>query len=84
LPDAHRRHLPDGKVSSEAQVQSALLARARQDAQTRVVIKGDERIEYARVVRVMDLARQAVCRALRWELARSKLPDIFGTASLFT
>lgn len=49
----------DGKASSEEQVQNALLARARQDAETRVVIKGDERIEYARVVRVMDMARQA-------------------------
>jgi biopolymer transport protein ExbD len=49
----------DGKASSEAQVQNALLTRARRNSQTRVVIKGDERIEYARVVRVMDLARQA-------------------------
>jgi biopolymer transport protein ExbD len=49
----------DGKASSEEQVQSAMQARARNNAATRVVIKGDEKIEYARVVRVMDLARQA-------------------------
>jgi biopolymer transport protein ExbD len=49
----------DGKASSEDQVQNAMLARARNNAETRVVIKGDEKIEYARVVRVMDMAKQA-------------------------
>jgi biopolymer transport protein ExbD len=33
--------------------------RARQNKETRVVIKGDENIEYKRVVRVMDMAKQA-------------------------
>ncbi|HEX8236380.1 MAG TPA: biopolymer transporter ExbD [Abditibacteriaceae bacterium] len=49
----------DGRASSEEQVQSAMQVRARHNAATRVVIKGDEKIEYARVVRVMDMARQA-------------------------
>ena len=49
----------DGKAISEEQVQSALLARAQKESETRVVIKGDETIEFARVVRVMDMARQA-------------------------
>ena len=49
----------DGKPSSEQAVQSVMIARARKVPDTRVIIKGDERIEYKRVVRIMDLAKQA-------------------------
>jgi biopolymer transport protein ExbD len=49
----------DGKPSSEAAIQSAMLAAAARNPETRVVIKGDENIEYKRVVSVMDMARQA-------------------------
>jgi biopolymer transport protein ExbD len=37
----------DGKASTEDGVRNAMLARARRNTETRVVIKGDERIEYA-------------------------------------
>jgi biopolymer transport protein ExbD len=49
----------DGQRSSVQAVQSALAARARRNRQTRVVIRGDESIEYRRVVQIMDMARQA-------------------------
>lgn len=49
----------DGKATSESAVQAAMLAVAKRNPDTRVVIKGDENIEYKRVVRVMDMARQA-------------------------
>jgi biopolymer transport protein ExbD len=49
----------DGQPSSEAAIASAMARRAKSDSQARVVIKGDENIEYARVVRLVDLARQS-------------------------
>lgn len=49
----------EGKPSTEAAVQDAMLAAAARNPETRVVVKGDENIEYKRVVRVMDMARQA-------------------------
>ena len=54
-----RKIFLDGKPSSEGAVLAAMTARARRNPETRVVIKGDERIEYARVVRVMDMAKGA-------------------------
>jgi biopolymer transport protein ExbD len=49
----------DGQPSTDAAVQAAMLARAKRDPQTRVIVKGDEHIEYRRVMRVIDMARQA-------------------------
>lgn len=49
----------DGKPSTEAGVSSAMAQRAKSDPQARVIIKGDENIPYARVVHIVDLARQA-------------------------
>ncbi len=49
----------DGKPSNEAALLAEMRARVRQNPQVSVTIKGDEGIPYARVVRVMDLARQA-------------------------
>ncbi len=49
----------DGKAASEAQIAAAMRAGARRNPPVHVVIKGDGRVAYARVVRVMDLARQA-------------------------
>jgi biopolymer transport protein ExbD len=49
----------DGKPSSETQVQSVMTARAAKNPETRVIVKGDEHIEYRRVMRVIDMAHQA-------------------------
>src|SRR5688500_12995336 len=49
----------DGKASTETQVQAIMTARAKQNPETRVIVKGDEHIEYRRVVRVIDMAREA-------------------------
>lgn len=49
----------DGQVASEAQVEAAMKTRVKKNPQTHVIIKGDGRVAYARVVRIMDMARQA-------------------------
>lgn len=49
----------DGREVDIAALQSAMTARAARDKETRVVIKGDENIEYKRVVQVMDMAKQS-------------------------
>lgn len=49
----------DAKVTNEAALQGLMVRRAKANPETRVVIKGDENIEYKRVVRVMDMAKQA-------------------------
>jgi biopolymer transport protein ExbD len=49
----------DGKESTEDSLQVLMVQRAKANKETRVVIKGDENIEYKRVVRVMDMAKQA-------------------------
>jgi len=49
----------DGKPSSESAVQSAMMLAAKRNPDTRVIIKGDENVAYKRVVRIMDMARQA-------------------------
>ncbi len=54
-----RKIFLDGRPSSEGAVRSVMAARARRNPETRVIIKGDESIEYARVVRVMDMAKGA-------------------------
>jgi len=51
--------LLDGKPSDEKTLIAQLQARVKTNPQTSVVIKGDEGIALSRVVRVMDLARQA-------------------------
>lgn len=54
----------DGQPVAEAQIAAAMRARVAQNPQTHVVIKGDGRIAYARIVRVMDMARQAGLRSV--------------------
>ena len=49
----------DAKPSSEATVQAVMIARARKNKETRVIVKGDERVEYRRVMKVIDMAKQA-------------------------
>lgn len=51
--------LVDGRPSDEKSLLVQLRARAAQRPEVGVTIKGDQGIAYARVVRVMDLARQA-------------------------
>jgi len=51
--------LVDGQNSNEKTLLARLQARAKANPQASITIKGDEGIPYARVVRVMDLARQA-------------------------
>ncbi len=54
----------DGQPASEAQISAAMRDRVRKNPQSHVVIKGDGGIAYARIVRVMDLARQAGMRSV--------------------
>jgi biopolymer transport protein ExbD len=49
----------DGKESTEDSLRVLMVQRAKANKDMRVVIKGDENIEYKRVVRVMDMAKQA-------------------------
>jgi biopolymer transport protein ExbD len=49
----------EGKEVSEANLQVLMAQHAKTNKETRVVIKGDESIEYKRVIRVMDIAKQA-------------------------
>jgi biopolymer transport protein ExbD len=49
----------DGKQSSEDAVQQVMIDRAHKNSEARVIIKGDENIEYKRVVKIMDMAKQA-------------------------
>ena len=51
--------LLDGKPSDEKALIAQLSARVKANPQASLTIKGDEGIAYARVVRVMDLARQS-------------------------
>lgn len=54
-----RKIFLDGREVDIAALQSAMTVRAARDKETRVVIKGDENIEYKRVVQVMDMAKQS-------------------------
>ena len=49
----------DGRPSNERTVRAAMQARAAKNSQTRVIVKGDEHIEYKRVMSVIDMAKQA-------------------------
>jgi len=51
--------LVDGKPGDEKSLVAQLKARVKANPQASVTIKGDQGIAYARVVRVMDLARSA-------------------------
>jgi biopolymer transport protein ExbD len=62
----------DGKAMTEPALEAQMRARAVSNPETRVVIKGDENIEYKRVVRVMDLAKQT---GLPKVALGTKLPD---------
>lgn len=62
----------DAKVTNEAALQGLMLQRAKANPDTRVVIKGDENIELKRLVRVMDMAKQA---GLPKVAIGTKMPD---------
>ena len=62
----------DGQPTDEAALESVMKTRAASRPDTRVVIKGDENIEYKRVVRVMDMAKQS---GLPKVALGTKLPD---------
>jgi biopolymer transport protein ExbD len=49
----------DAQKQSAAEVQARLLAQAKKDPQSRVLIKGDRNVIYARMMEVMDMVRQA-------------------------
>ena len=49
----------DGNLVNEEAVGAALTERAKKNTDSRVIIKGDENIAYKRVVRIMDMAKQA-------------------------
>lgn len=49
----------DGQKKTEQEVQSQLLALAARDRNSRVLVKGDRDVVYARVMEVMDMVRQA-------------------------
>lgn len=49
----------NGKQSNEKTLIAQFRARAKSNPQSGVIIKGDQGIAYSRVVRVLDLARQA-------------------------
>lgn len=62
----------DGQPITESALEGTMKARAARQPDTRVVIKGDENIEYKRVVRVMDMAKQS---GLPKVALGTKLPD---------
>lgn len=62
----------DGQATDEAALESVMKTRAANRPDTRVVIKGDENIEYKRVVRIMDMAKQS---GLPKVALGTKLPD---------
>jgi len=49
----------DGQPTTEKNVQAVMIARARKNPETRVIVKGDERVEYRRIMQVIDMAKQA-------------------------
>ncbi|PQV63755.1 biopolymer transport protein ExbD/biopolymer transport protein TolR [Abditibacterium utsteinense] len=49
----------DGLPATEAQIGAAMRLKVQKNPRTHVTIKGDGRIAYARIVRIMDLARQS-------------------------
>ena len=49
----------NGKAANEQAVRAAMTERARTNRDTRVIVKGDKQIDYDRVVRMIDLAKQA-------------------------
>src|SRR5579871_1381824 len=49
----------DGKATEDPAVQEHLIAVAKKDKESRILIKGDRTVPYARIMDVMDMARQA-------------------------
>jgi len=49
----------DGQPTTEQHVQNVMINRARKNPETRVIVKGDERVEYRRIMKVIDMAKQA-------------------------
>lgn len=62
----------DGQPITESVLESTMKTRAARQPDTHVVIKGDENIEYKRVVRIMDMAKQS---GLPKVALGTKLPD---------
>jgi biopolymer transport protein ExbD len=62
----------EGKEASEDAVQATMLQRAKKSKEARVIIKGDQDIAYKRVVRIMDMAKQA---GLPKVALGTKMPD---------
>jgi biopolymer transport protein ExbD len=62
----------DGQPIQEAALEATMRDRAKRQPETRVIIKGDEQVEYKRVVRVMDMAKQS---GLPKVALGTKLPD---------
>src|SRR6266576_860765 len=49
----------NGEKQEDAVVQAHLVAEAKKDKDARVLVKGDRNVTYARIMDVMDMARQA-------------------------
>ncbi|HEX8465177.1 MAG TPA: biopolymer transporter ExbD [Abditibacterium sp.] len=49
----------DGQITDETILRAALRSRVKRNPKLNLIIKGDAGIPYSRVVRVMDLAREA-------------------------
>jgi len=49
----------DAQPSTEAAVQATMIARAKKNPETRVIVKGDEKVEYRHIMKVIDMAKQA-------------------------
>ena len=49
----------DGKVQSNEQVQAHLRGIAATNKEARILVKGDRNVQYAKVMEVMDMVRQA-------------------------
>lgn len=49
----------EGKPTTEDELRAVMTRRAQSKPQPRVIIKGDQDIPYSRVVRVMDIVKQA-------------------------
>jgi biopolymer transport protein ExbD len=49
----------DGQPSNDEIIQATMIARAKKNPETRVIVKGDEHVEYRRIMKVIDMAKQA-------------------------
>ena len=49
----------DGKVQNENEIKSRLFALAKQNKEARILLRGDRKVLYERMMEVMDMVRQA-------------------------